>query len=325
MQPVMLGVATMMHFQAWVREHAASNEIAAYNTQLLIVGMSATALQSEQEAAFNYGMHFFCPKPAKMEILGLMLDAKRACATNEAALDMICAATGTDYYTEPVQDFCHAEDLEEGDETLDEDGCFLDHHHPQYLKQQRQRVDSETDVNPATGFSHEASQHGDWVDLSALTAAATATESSVAPEGDSSIKASSKGSGKVPGEDIDAEVASAAAGALHTAQSSSSLVGSVTGSFTAVGSAASLAGSAAAAPAAINSSSSPSIAHPKAAVTDSHSAAEWSVFRSYRQSARSVAVVAPSASVAGAVEEAVRVAVASVAGKDEVSTNESAL
>lgn len=49
------------------------------------------ALESEQEEAFNYGMHFFCPKPVSLELLTIVLAAKREYEVNEEAVDRICS------------------------------------------------------------------------------------------------------------------------------------------------------------------------------------------------------------------------------------------
>ena len=57
--------------------------------------MSATAMESEQLDGFLYGMHFFCPKPANLEILSLILNAKRQTTNNDAAVSLICEQTGT--------------------------------------------------------------------------------------------------------------------------------------------------------------------------------------------------------------------------------------
>jgi hypothetical protein len=48
------------------------------------------ALESEQEEAFNYGMHFFCPKPVSLELLSIVLAAKREFENNDEAVDRIC-------------------------------------------------------------------------------------------------------------------------------------------------------------------------------------------------------------------------------------------
>jgi hypothetical protein len=293
LQPVMLGITTMQLFQAWVRDNAHCNEIAAYNSQLLIVGMSATALESEQEAAFDYGMHFFCPKPANMDVLGLMLDAKRACPTNEAALDVICAATGTDYFTEAIQEYMNA-DMAEGDEGAENDG----------LEGYKSRSNSITKATGhATGHvsglssvgavSHEASHRGNsWTDLSALSGAGAAAETSIPPEGESSAKASSHGSGKAPTTELGkggvvSSTDDATSVGMPTAHSSASLAGSLSGNSvsSAVGSVTAAGVSA--------SVGSPGMPHAKA-VTDSKSAAMWSVFRSYRQSTRTVVVSPPA-------------------------------
>lgn len=87
----------MKLFQQWIVEHPPERaSLADENRAVLIVGMSATALESEQEEAFNYGMHFFCPKPVSLELLTIILDAKRSNATNlDDAIDQICDITGT--------------------------------------------------------------------------------------------------------------------------------------------------------------------------------------------------------------------------------------
>lgn len=57
------------------------------------------ALESEQEEAFNYGMHFFCPKPVSLELLTIVLQAKREYNSNEEAVERICGLinlNGTD-------------------------------------------------------------------------------------------------------------------------------------------------------------------------------------------------------------------------------------
>lgn len=251
----MLGITTMKLFQAWVRENAATNEIAAYNSQLLIVGMSATALESEQEAAFDYGMHFFCPKPANMDILGLMLDAKRKCSTNEEALDMICAATGTDYHTEAPMELLNA-DMAEGDEAAEEE--FGD------LRPTLSGL-------PSVAVSHEASFRADWVDTSAMSTGHT--DPAGAMDGETSNKASSKGSGKGSEKAKPSGPENESSLGISAAHSAVSLTSSGAGGGGGGGT---------------GSATSSAVGGPGKAVTDSKSAAMWSVFRSYRQSTRSV-------------------------------------
>lgn len=256
----MLGVTTMKLFQAWMHEtDPATNEIAAYNSQLLIVGMSATALESEQEAAFDYGMHFFCPKPTNMEILGLMLEAKRLCDTNAGALNMICDATGTDYCATPV-DEAMLSGRDRGDSA---DAELLSAREPPL------QTLTEIDRNPG---------------IAALERAG------------SSVKSSEKGSGK------SSSAISATGGAADTtpllsssASATAFALGSTSGSF--VGNNPGIA------------THSPSHASPlqhvnSTAVTDSKSAAMWSVFRSYRQTRRNVVVgVNSSANISTAIVE----------------------
>jgi CheY-like chemotaxis protein len=107
----MLGITTMKLFQQWMRtssEDATVQSLQRGNADLLIVGMSATALESEQEEAFSYGMHFFCPKPVSLDLLGIILEAKRDCANNDAAVDQICEVTGTNMMEKEEEDRRHA-------------------------------------------------------------------------------------------------------------------------------------------------------------------------------------------------------------------------
>lgn len=96
-QPVMLGLTTMKLFQEWLNsgDDKDDHPIKAQNEEALLVGMSATALGSEQEEGFQYGMHFFMPKPADLQILGMIIDAKRMSLCNADAIEAICEATGT--------------------------------------------------------------------------------------------------------------------------------------------------------------------------------------------------------------------------------------
>lgn len=255
----------MKLFQAWVRENLLTSEIAAYNSQLLIVGMSATALESEQEAAFDYGMHFFCPKPADMEVLGMMLQAKRTCTDNEAALDMICAATNTDYFSFGQQELLCA-DMAEGEEGAEEEwetgGDGLSGTRSAYpseialTHQRRSSINTSQDWTEGEGDGNSELVHG--------------VSSTI--EGDSSAKASSTaGSGK------DSERGFNTADSVKT--KGSNVAGSPQNTASAMQS------SSPHNAAGMNMSNIAGV-HGKA-VTDSKSAAMWSVFRSYRQSARS--------------------------------------
>lgn len=90
----------MKLFQDWLKSNLSpeSAAIAEANKEILIVGMSATALESEQEEAFKYGMHFFCPKPVSLDLLAIILNAKKDCINNEEAVNRICELTGTNNY-----------------------------------------------------------------------------------------------------------------------------------------------------------------------------------------------------------------------------------
>jgi hypothetical protein len=107
----MLGITTMKLYQEWSASPTPETQaLVNKNKELLIVGMSATgihflrffsfcvkcfsfflALESEQEEAFNYGMHFFCPKPVSLELLTIVLAAKREFESNDDAVDRICS------------------------------------------------------------------------------------------------------------------------------------------------------------------------------------------------------------------------------------------
>lgn len=103
----MLGITTMKLFQQWMgvpTEDSTIQTIQKSNQELLIVGMSATALESEQEEAFSYGMHFFCPKPVSLDLLGIILDAKRECSSNDDAVEQICEVTGTNMMEKEEED-----------------------------------------------------------------------------------------------------------------------------------------------------------------------------------------------------------------------------
>lgn len=223
----------MKLFQAWMREaDLSTNEVAAYNSQLLIVGMSATALESEQEAAFDYGMHFFCPKPTRMDVLGLMLEAKRLCATNEEALDMICENTGTNYcVSSPVGD-----EEEEGEGEGEGAANALD-------SQQLQEGD---DRDASRKSSTKGSEKGSSGKIAALDAVAGSATDTAPPH------------------------TSASANTITTCSSGGAAVVSFASPTTTQGSQ--------------QLQSLPQ----STAVTDSKSAAMWSVFRSYRQSRRNV-------------------------------------
>jgi len=75
--PVMNGMDMMKKFQSFVAEEAENNSNAAYNQNTLIIGMSATAENVDEFEAYQYGMHFFTPKPANMDFMSIVIDVKR--------------------------------------------------------------------------------------------------------------------------------------------------------------------------------------------------------------------------------------------------------
>lgn len=265
----------MKLFQAWMRDtDPLTNEVAAYNSQLLIVGMSATALESEQEAAFDFGMHFFCPKPTNMDVLGLMLEAKRQCDTNEGALNMICQATGTDYFA-PDAASPREDEMLSG----------------------RERANS---ADQAVLSAQDSTQN--LLDRTIATVQRDGSTNSLNKGSDKgSEKVSGKGSRQssgsisVIGVSENAAILAASASAVITTLGSSS--GSFAGNSPGIathspGHGGSLLGPHQCVSTASNAST---------AVTDSKSAAMWSVFRSYRQTRRNVFSAGASASAIGGV------------------------
>lgn len=65
----------------------------SFNKEVLIVGMSATALKSEQDEGFKNGMHFFCPKPVGLHLLSTILDNCRTHTSLNDRINGICDDT----------------------------------------------------------------------------------------------------------------------------------------------------------------------------------------------------------------------------------------
>lgn len=253
----MLGVTTMKLFQAWKRDtDPLTNDIASYNSQLLIVGMSATALESEQEAAFDFGMHFFCPKPTNMDVLGLMLEAKRQCDTNESALNMICQATGTDYFVPTIASPREDELLSGRERANSADQAVLC------------TQDSTTNMLDRTIATVERDGS-----TNSLNKGSDKGSEKVSGKG----SRQSSGSISVIGALENASLLTASASAVITTLGSSS--GSFAGNSPGIATHSPGYGSLVPHQSAITAST---------AVTDSKSAAMWSVFRSYRQTRRNV-------------------------------------
>lgn len=78
----MLGVEALKAFEEWKKE-SPGNSI---NNDTLIIGMSATADPSEYEEAFQYGMHFFCPKPVQCGLLDVLVTKLREASSLNAAV-----------------------------------------------------------------------------------------------------------------------------------------------------------------------------------------------------------------------------------------------
>ena len=72
-QPVMGGLEAMQLFDKWRREDPSHIN----NDHMLLVGMSANAIPSEQDEAFDAGMHLFASKPVELQYLGWILKERR--------------------------------------------------------------------------------------------------------------------------------------------------------------------------------------------------------------------------------------------------------
>ena len=86
----MLGDETMKAYKEW---KAAIPLAVEHNKDMVLIGMSATASQEEQEEGFEHGMHYYCPKPVNLEVLELVVKAVRERATLSERLAMIKAST----------------------------------------------------------------------------------------------------------------------------------------------------------------------------------------------------------------------------------------
>ena len=72
------------------------------NKEMLLVGMSANAGDTDIDVAFQHGMHFYCPKPAETTMLTAILAVRNA-NSFEDTLSMISlhARGGSDKYSTP--------------------------------------------------------------------------------------------------------------------------------------------------------------------------------------------------------------------------------
>jgi hypothetical protein len=86
------------------------NKVAIENREVLLVGMSATSLLEEQEIAFKLGMHFFCQKPANLDVLLIILQSKQSFLfqSNKEIIEQICILTGTNAKVEKNESFSTA-------------------------------------------------------------------------------------------------------------------------------------------------------------------------------------------------------------------------
>jgi DNA-binding response OmpR family regulator len=71
----MLGLETMQEFQIF--KTSLENSISQLNLHVFIIGMSATASNTEQEQGFGYGMDLFCQKPVDTTILCAIIKTLR--------------------------------------------------------------------------------------------------------------------------------------------------------------------------------------------------------------------------------------------------------
>jgi hypothetical protein len=81
----MLGTETMKLFFQW----AQASPDNCINSNMLMIGLSANATVCDLDEGFVNGMHFFCQKPAETNLLGTILNAKKASANLTAAIEAI--------------------------------------------------------------------------------------------------------------------------------------------------------------------------------------------------------------------------------------------
>lgn len=70
----MLGLDALEQFSAW-RKTSLANSI---NNEILVIGMSSTAVDIEQKKGFQNGMHFFFRKPMNVEHLKNIISYRRS-------------------------------------------------------------------------------------------------------------------------------------------------------------------------------------------------------------------------------------------------------
>lgn len=80
----MLGLACLKEFSRWKGGKVGDT---------LIVGLSATASDADQDRAFQYGMHFYCAKPANTDIMTLILRHMKEARSLQAAVAAITQDT----------------------------------------------------------------------------------------------------------------------------------------------------------------------------------------------------------------------------------------
>eukprot|EP00602_Paraphysomonas_sp_CaronLab_P003609 CAMPEP_0185030784 /NCGR_PEP_ID=MMETSP1103-20130426/17849_1 /TAXON_ID=36769 /ORGANISM="Paraphysomonas bandaiensis, Strain Caron Lab Isolate" /LENGTH=455 /DNA_ID=CAMNT_0027566041 /DNA_START=500 /DNA_END=1867 /DNA_ORIENTATION=+ len=89
LMPVMDGIEAMNTFNEWKQ---ASPDAAAKYSNTMVVGLSATADQTDRERGFAVGMDFFIQKPANPKLLGKLVSMKlERCSISE-----ICEACAED-------------------------------------------------------------------------------------------------------------------------------------------------------------------------------------------------------------------------------------
>lgn len=103
LMPVMDGLACMRLYDEFICTAPMSQRPIGFEHQW-IIGLSATALPSDQEAAFQVNMHMFCAKPVDMQALSYVLEAKRHGLTYEAIRDIASSNRAVNMSTQQKND-----------------------------------------------------------------------------------------------------------------------------------------------------------------------------------------------------------------------------
>jgi CheY-like chemotaxis protein len=92
LMPVMLGLDCLKEFQDW-KSTPEYEQSRVKNANMLVIGMSATASEEEQQFGFNHGTHFYSPKPVALDSLKFSLACIRKSDTIRECVDLIAASS----------------------------------------------------------------------------------------------------------------------------------------------------------------------------------------------------------------------------------------